>query len=319
MACPTLDELPPPPSGKTGWPWTEQSDPLPDTQPDGAPWPKISIVTPSYNQGQFIEETLRSILLQGYPNLEYIVMDGGSTDGSAAIIQKYEPWLTYWTSAPDDGQSDAINRGFERATGRIYNWVNSDDFLRPRALHTVGTLFALPENIQWLTGARIARSDQTGTEEVHVPWRSQWPQYLLDRPDFPQEATFFSADAWDAVGGLDEELQNVMDVLFYHQMLRYTKRGAFTSAPLSGMNVHMEQKTKANDDRLRREMRRVKQDYFTHHPFQRLVQRALQTRWHKQVWNLWRTVSAQTAARTFLIARHDYERSEWSLAPFYAR
>ena len=105
MHCPTLAELPPPPPDKTGWPWSEESPPLPATMPDGSPWPRISIVTPSYNQGQFIEETIRSVLLQGYPNLEYIVMDGGSTDNSVEIVRNYNSWLAYWVSEPDRGQA----------------------------------------------------------------------------------------------------------------------------------------------------------------------------------------------------------------------
>jgi len=91
---------------------------VPASMPDGSPWPRITLVTPSFNQGQFIEKkTIRSVLLQGYPNLEYIVMDGGSTDASAAIIRKYEKWITHWESQKDRGQSDAINRGLARATG----------------------------------------------------------------------------------------------------------------------------------------------------------------------------------------------------------
>ena len=85
--------------------------------PDGSPWPAISLVTPSFNQGQFIEETLRSVLLQGYPRLELVVIDGGSRDNTVEILRKYEPWLTYWVSEPDRGQSHAINKGLARVTG----------------------------------------------------------------------------------------------------------------------------------------------------------------------------------------------------------
>src|SRR5271166_5725136 len=134
MRCPTLAELPPPPSGKTGWPWTVETAQLPDTMPNGHPWPCISIVTPSYNQGEYIEETIRSILLQGYPNVEYIIMDGGSTDGTVDTVQRYKRWLMHWESAPDLGQAHAINKGLQRCTGALFNWINSDDFLSRCAL-----------------------------------------------------------------------------------------------------------------------------------------------------------------------------------------
>src|SRR5215212_7304742 len=126
MHCPTLADLPAPPAGRAGWPWTEESPRLPDLRPDGEAWPSISIVTPSYNQGGFIEETIRSILLQGYPNLEYFIIDGGSTDASVDIIRKYEPWLSGWISEKDEGQTDAITKGLQRCTGQVFQWINSD-------------------------------------------------------------------------------------------------------------------------------------------------------------------------------------------------
>lgn len=104
-------------------------------------WPKISIVTPSYNQGEFIEETIRSVLLQNYPNLEYLVIDGGSTDKTLDILKKYAPWLYYWVSEKDQGQADAINKGFDKASGQILAYLNSDDLYLPGTLHTVATHF----------------------------------------------------------------------------------------------------------------------------------------------------------------------------------
>ena len=118
MRCPTLAELPPPPAGKSGWPWTFETRRLPPTRSDGLAWPRISVVTPSYDQGQFIEETIRSVLLQGHPDIEYVIINRGSADQSVEIIRRYEPWLTYWVSEKDRGQAHAINKGFSRTTGR---------------------------------------------------------------------------------------------------------------------------------------------------------------------------------------------------------
>lgn len=134
MRCPELSDLPPSPAGTTGWPWTEASPRPPLTSPEGQPWPRITIVTPSYNQAQFIEVTIRSVLLQGYPDVEYIVIDGGSTDNTVDIIRKYERWIAYWVSRPDRGQADAIQAGLDHATGQILAYLNSDDMYLPNAL-----------------------------------------------------------------------------------------------------------------------------------------------------------------------------------------
>ena len=134
---------------------------------DGSPWPRISIVTPSYNQGQFVEETIRSVLLQGYPDLEYIIMDGGSANQSAEIITRYERWLTYWVSENDRGQSHAINKGFRRSSGAILGWLNSDDVLLPDALATVA--MALPNSDeQELVAGRAEFRDVSGTRSIWV-------------------------------------------------------------------------------------------------------------------------------------------------------
>lgn len=128
MSLKGIKDLPAPPIGKQGWPWTEEGPPLPPTLPDGQPWPRVSITTPSYNQGRFLEETIRSVLLQAYPNLEYHILDGGSTDGSIEVIRKYAPFLTSWESKRDGGPEFAVNKGWGRSTGSIVAFLPSDDF-----------------------------------------------------------------------------------------------------------------------------------------------------------------------------------------------
>lgn len=212
MRCPTLSQLPKPQQSHSGWPWTEETPQLPDAMPDGQPWPKISIVTPSYNQGRFIEETIRSVLLQGYPNLEYIIIDGGSTDNSIEIVKKYERWLVYWASGPDQGQSNAINKGFERASGEIYGWLNSDDYLLKDALRNVALAYHLsPTAGGWFGGC--LQVDEDGNTLLAVyPHRldanglAGWGENAVTQP-----ACFFSEEAWRICGPLDEDLHYGMD------------------------------------------------------------------------------------------------------------
>src|SRR4051812_23755335 len=114
-------------------------------------WPMLSIVTPSFNQEQFLEDTIRSVLDQDYPRLEYIVLDGGSTDRSVEVIRKYGGRLAYWASAPDAGQYAAVNAGFARASGDIFAWINASDKYLPWAFNVVGEIFATHPEIEWLT------------------------------------------------------------------------------------------------------------------------------------------------------------------------
>lgn len=128
-----------PTTAKKGWPWNLETDPKKYASKEN--WPKVTIVTPTYNQGQYIEETIRAVLLQNYPNLEYIVIDGGSTDETKEILEKYSRWLSFYESVNDRGQGHAINKGFSLASGDIYGWINSDDFYMDESFYTLAKAF----------------------------------------------------------------------------------------------------------------------------------------------------------------------------------
>jgi len=221
MRCPGIKDLPPP-ECKTGWPWTEESPRLSDTRPNGLPWPRISIVTPSLNQGTFIEKTIRSVLLQGYPNLEYIVMDGGSTDGSVEIIKKYEKWLSYWQSAPDKGQSNAINMGFAHAEGEILTWLNSDDHYCRDALSHVAKAVDHPNHISALVGACRQEDDVFKRSSFILPERLTRkdiaPWYFGDN-QIAQPSCFMMAWAVKKAGPLREDLHYVFDYEYWLRLL----------------------------------------------------------------------------------------------------
>lgn len=209
----TLKDLAPPPKGKTGWPWTEQTNPLPEKMLNGLEWPRISIVTPSYNQGLFIEKTIRSVLLQGYPNLEYIIIDGGSKDNSVEIIKKYEPWLSYWISEKDQGQSDAINKGFAKTNGKILAWLNSDDYYLPNALMTSGS-FPWQEHIGAIVGIGNTINLNGKVLCTIKPKELTFQAFLdwMNYSDFLQPSCFMTRKAWLECGPLDTNLDYCMDL-----------------------------------------------------------------------------------------------------------
>ena len=227
MRCPGLAQLPPPPAGKTGWPWTAETPALPATAPDGGVWPVLSVVTPSFNQAPYLEETIRSVLLQGYPALEYVVIDGASRDGSADLIRKYEPWLAYWVSEADCGQSHAINRGFERTGGELLAWLNSDDVYEPQALARAAAFRRGHPQVHLLYGAAREIDAQGRQIRVHEPEEFDLA-YLVMNSYIAQDAAFFSRAAWTAAGPLNESLHYALD---YDLWLRMAARFAVSRIP----------------------------------------------------------------------------------------
>jgi len=215
--------------------------------------PRISIVTPSYNQASFLEATLKSVLDQQYPNLEYIVIDGGSRDGSVEIIQRYASSLKYWVSEADGGHMHAINKGFAQATGEIMAWLNSDDVLCPWALQTVGHIFQDLPAVQWLTTRTPLRLNAAGevTNAFRVPGFSRtWfyrGRHLGGQPGFvgyiQQESTFWRRSLWLAAGGHVDERQPLAGD--FELWLRFFERAdlVWADVPLGGFRQHGHQKT----------------------------------------------------------------------------
>ena len=215
-------------------------------------FPLISIVTPSFNQGEFLEECIDSILGQNYPNLEYVIMDGGSADNSVEIIKKYEKYLRYWQSKPDGGQYAAINEGFKKTSGEIMTWLNSDDMYHDDSLFTVAYLFSTHENVGWLTG-RPTHWNKDGellaVEDLSTYCRSDFLLKNYNNPFIQQESTFWRRSLWEQAGGyVDESLGYAGDLELWVRFFRHAELYS-VDALLGGYRYHGNQKAVLAMDR----------------------------------------------------------------------
>ena len=222
----------------------------------------ISIITPSYNQASFLDETMRSVLDQRYPNLEYFVIDGGSTDHSADVIRRYADRLAYWVSERDKGQTDALNKGFTRATGDVVGYLNSDDLLEPGALAIVARAFEDPD-VQWFGGG-CAYIDENGVELTrYTPKPPSRPGdfFRSGAQRIWQPSTFWRRSLFDRIGLPDPSLHYIMDFEFWLRLSVNRIRMRTTDAPLSRFRVHSTSKTETSGDRFLAELFRVAQEY----------------------------------------------------------
>lgn len=167
-------------------------------------YPKISLITPNFNGIKYLEQTILSIVSQGYPNLEYIVMDGGSTDGSVEVIEKYEKHITFWESKPDQGLYHAVQNGFNRSTGEIMGWINSDDLHMTNSLFTLADFFSSNQDINWIQGYPVVIDDDNRIVFHRLGVNSKLAFYLRDFMNgsfIQQESTFWTRKLWEKAGG----------------------------------------------------------------------------------------------------------------------
>jgi glycosyltransferase involved in cell wall biosynthesis len=253
---PRLSELPQPSAGKTGWPWTLETAP----ETSGQNWPLITIVTPSYNQAMFLEETMRSVLLQGYPNFEYIVIDGGSSDGSVEVIRKYEEHLAYWVSEKDNGPAEAIAKGFAKASGTILAYLNSDDLYLPGSLKAIADAMrdravdVAFGNMNW-----IGADGKTVGEQRQTPFLPMG--FLYGGATLPQPAVFWRKDLYQRCGGMDTSYHFAFDAYLFFRFALEGARFKHVNKFVASFRIHPQSKSSNELEVCAKEIQRLRETY----------------------------------------------------------
>ena len=229
-------------------------------------FPRISVVTPSYNQGKFIEDTIESVLDQGYPNLEYIVVDGGSTDGSVDIIRRYQKDLACWVSEKDGGAADAVAKGFSRATGTILAYLNSDDLYLPGSLNAIVEAMRDPAvdvaygNTYWIDSSGNILGERRQTPFVRMG-------YLYGGFDLQQPATFWRRDLYAKCGGMDPSYLFAFDTDLFTRFATHGARFKHVNKFVASFRIHPQSKSSNQFAICERELQRLRQDHLPF-PFQ---------------------------------------------------
>jgi glycosyltransferase involved in cell wall biosynthesis len=231
-------------ASRQDWPWSDEYSFSSGINKTDRYFPRITVVTPSYNQGLYLEETIRSVILQGYPNLEYIVMDGGSTDNSVSIIQKYDQFIDYWTSQPDRGQAFALNRGFAKSSGELLGWINSDDILLPGAFFELASAFNHYFN-HVLVGDVVLFSEN-GDYKQRMKQRGVTFKNLVQvwnlELRWSQPGTYFSREIWEQSGPFHETFRYVFDRDFLCRVLQHYPVH-YIEKPIARFRLHDSSKT----------------------------------------------------------------------------
>lgn len=230
--------------------------------PSSGPGPRVTIVTPSFGQGATLGETIRSVIDQDWPDLEYFVLDGGSTDGSVDVIREHDARLDWWTSGPDGGQTDAIATGWSRSTGSILAWLNADDFYLPGAVRRAAEVFAARPEVALVYGNCISLDATTGRTRMFDARPMTLRECLLRRGVIPQPAAFVRADAVRAIGGLDRELRYVMDFDLWIRVLARWPAAFVDGPPLATYRFHRAAKSARDTDGFAHELLAVLDRFF---------------------------------------------------------